>query len=95
MEAIGIADGDGELADAQNGRIAESHRLEVRRVDANDRQVGFRIVADQVRVRPAAIGEHHFNSVSPVNDVTVGENETVRGDDEPGTAPSAFARLTV
>src|SRR2546426_3419699 len=95
LEAIGVADGDGELADAQSRRIAEAHWLEVGRVDANDREVGFRIVADQVRVGPAAIGEHHFNSVSPVNDVTVGENEPVRGDYETGTAAAPFARLTV
>ena len=48
---------------------------------------------DQVRVRPAAIGEHHFNSVSLVDDVTVCKNEPVRCDNEPGAAAGPFARL--
>ena len=48
-EPVRIADRDDELARTQRGRIAKRGVREFRRVDAQHREIGVRIVADQRR----------------------------------------------
>ena len=90
LEAVGIADGDGELAHAQLVGIPEAHRLQVRRVNADDRQVRVRVRADEMRIGPATVGERDFNPLRAMHDVAVRENKTVRRDDETRPAAAAF-----
>jgi len=51
-------------------------------VDADYGEVGGGIVADGVRGETAAIGERDFDSRGVVDDVAVGENQAVGGEDE-------------
>ena len=86
LEAVRIADGDGQLADPQPIGITEPHRLEVRRINPENRQVRVRVCADEMRVRVPAIGQRDFNPVRAMNDVAVGQDEPVRRDDKSGAA---------
>ena len=56
--------------------------LQVGRVDANRRQVGLRVFAYQRSRERSGVRERHFDLRSAVDDVGVGQNETVRRDDE-------------
>ena len=91
MEPVRIADGDGKLAHAQLVRITQAHRLEIRSVDADDRQVRLRVCTDDSRLRPPAIGQRTFNPVRAVDDVTVGEGKAIGRDDETRPAAAALA----
>src|SRR5439155_13499681 len=86
FETVRIANGDGELADADVLRFTQARGGEVGRVNAEDGEVGVRILANQLRVGPSAIAEDHFDSVGAVNDVAVGQNKSVGTDDEARTA---------
>ncbi len=51
MEAVRVADGDRDLADANGARVAERRPGERRSgesVDADDREIGVGVVADEV-----------------------------------------------
>ncbi len=68
------------------------HRLQVRRVNAHDRQVRVRVSADEMRIRPATVGERDFNPLRAMHHVAVRENKTIRRDDETRTAATVTAR---
>lgn len=55
----------------------------MRSVNANDGEIGVGIIADDVSIGTAAIGENDVDFGSAMNDVAVGEGETVGGDQEP------------
>ena len=90
LEAVRIADGDGQLAHPQLVGIAEPHRFEVRRINPDDRQVRVRVCADEMRVRVPAIGQRDFNLVRAVDHVAVGQDEPVRRDDESRAAAASL-----
>ncbi len=92
LKAVRIADGDGELADAQALRFAQFRRGQVRRVNAQHRQVRVRVFAHQMRVRPAAVVQRHFNLARAVHHVAVRQHQSVRADDE--TRAAARARVS-
>src|SRR5439155_24280869 len=94
FETVRIANGDGELADADVLRFTQARGGEVGRVDAEDGEVGVRILANQLSVGPAAIAEDHFDSVGAVNDVAVGQNKSVRADDEARTASARLSSVS-
>ena len=57
FEAVRVADGDGELADAQLRRVAERDGGRDVVVHADDGEIGVRIVADEVAGHGAPVGE--------------------------------------
>src|ERR1043165_1628261 len=83
LETVRVADGDDELADAHALRAAELRGQQVRRVDANDRQVRVGIIADQLRLTTLPVRETHIESRCAVYDVAVRQDETVGREDEP------------
>ena len=91
MEAVGIANGDGELADADLVGVAQARGAQLGSVNVDHRQVGIGIVADQMRIRAASVSQRDFNPGGAVDDVAVGQDEAVRREDEPGAAALTLA----
>jgi hypothetical protein len=73
LEAVGIADRDRELADPQRAGRAEDDRRNCACGNAQHRDVGVRIVADQVGVARKPVGEARADPACPVHDVAIGE----------------------
>ena len=92
VEAERIADGDGNLAHGDFLRIGKTEMVQIGQVDAQDRQVGVGIIADDVGARFAAIRRLRPHLVGPVDDVAVGHHESV-GRNEKARAASAPAFL--
>ena len=86
VEAVGIADGDDELAGSQRPRIAERDRDKVSRGDANDSDVRIRVLADHVGVAIASVRKRHLDVRAPVHNMAVGEDQAVGGKNEAGSA---------
>src|SRR5688500_12031643 len=93
LEAVGVADGDGHLADAQAVRIAEGgggELLGVVALDAEDGEVGGGIGADDFDLEAAAVGRDGFELAGVLDDVVVGEDVAVRGQEEAGAGAADF-----
>src|ERR1035437_7732200 len=90
LEAVGIADSNGNLADAYAPGIPEARRMKLRRVDPHDRQVRVRIVTDHVGIGMTAIRKGDLDPVGVMHDMAVGEHKPVGGDDESGAAAGAL-----
>src|SRR5438270_11991789 len=56
-QAHGVAEGDDELADAQAGGVADLHGVKVAPLGPHDGEVGQRILAHDLNVELAAVGE--------------------------------------
>ena len=82
LEAVRVADGDGDLAGPDGLRVAQTRRAEVGRIQADDRQVGVRVVADERGADAAAVAERHVDLAGAVHDVAVGERKAVGREDE-------------
>ena len=66
--------------------------LEIRRIDADDREIGLGIGADELRGIDARVMQRDFDLARAVDDVAVREDEAVARDDETGAAAlAAFA----
>src|SRR4051812_23844983 len=63
--------------------------LHIGGVNPNNREIGFRIGADELRWINARIVKGHVQLMRAGHDMTVGENETIARDDKPGTAARA------
>lgn len=90
LESVRAADGDGDLSDADGIRVAQPRMGEPRGVDANHRQIRFRVFANHGGIEHQTVREPHFKFDPAVNDVAVRENEAVRRDDKTGAAASGF-----
>ena len=77
MEAVRIADRDRELADPHGARVAERRERQRRSVDADDREIGVRILADEIGPRRAAVGHHDRQGAARFHDVAVGQDQAV------------------
>ena len=86
LEAVGVADGDRQLAGAEGLRVAELDRRQVRRRNPDDRDVGVPILTDEVRRAFAAVGQRDLDRRRAVHDVAVGEDEAVGREHEPRSA---------
>src|SRR5215510_6565741 len=98
LEAVWVPDGDSELADANLIRIAECDGNQVRRVDPDYGQIGFGIVADQLRLASPTVEQRHLDLRRAVDDVVVGQQKAVGREDESGAAaapPGAVRNLDV
>ena len=82
LKAERIPDGNYNLPDAQVFRVGQSDVGQVWRIDANDREIGIGIISDQLSVVFASILQIHPDLGRAVHDVPVGQNESVRRDDE-------------
>jgi len=86
LEPVRVADGDDQLADLDFPRVAEVDAAQVWGGDVQHGQVGLRVLADQLgRVAPA-VGQGDADHVGPVDDVAVGQDQPVGGEDEPRPA---------
>ncbi len=91
LEAVRVADRDRELADAQAARRPERRGRKAARPDADHRDVGVRIIADDVRVVARAVREARADRFDPMDHVAVGQDQAVRGEHEPGARAAALA----
>jgi hypothetical protein len=92
LEPIRIAYRNGQLAHAKTLGIAQSHGTQLRSINPEHCQVGIRIVSHQVGIRPATIGQRDFESARAVDDMAVGQQEAVWGNDK--TRSAALASTT-
>ncbi len=70
------------MPDAQGGGIAERGGGEVRAVDADDGQVGIRVFPNKLGGEPPAVRQGGLDLAGAMDDVAVGEDEAVGGEDE-------------
>ena len=78
-----VAHGDGQLADADGGGVAQLGGRQAGGVDAHEREVGVGVDAGDLALEDAAVGEHHAHRVGILDDVMVGQDEPVGLDDDP------------
>src|SRR5258708_6569861 len=93
LEIEGRADGDHPLARPQPAGVADLHGGQILRVDLQQRDVRLVIAPDHLGLEFTPIGEPHGHARGVVDHVRVGENETIRADDEART--HAFFRRVV
>jgi len=62
--------------------------VEPRRLDPNHREIGVRILADELSGMPTAIRQGHINLIRTVHDVAVREGKAVWRKDKAGPAAS-------
>jgi hypothetical protein len=63
---------------------------QVRRIDENDGQIGFWIVAHEVGRKHPAIRQRDFHPGRAMNHVAIGENEAIRRNDKARPAAAGF-----
>ena len=90
-EAVRVADRDHELADAQRRGVAQLGGVERGALGPQQREIGQRVGADELRRELAAVGErgHDARRAALADDVRVGEHEAVRRDDDARAAAAA------
>ena len=87
-EAEGVADRDDPVADPDPVGIAECDmRQRLVRIHLEERQVRFRVGADDARRQPALVVEGDGDVLRPVHDMMVGDDMAVFRDDEAGADP--------
>ena len=100
-EAERVADRDHPFAEPDLVGVAELHRLErLGRLDAQHREIGLLVAADDLGLEPRAVGEDDGDLVGFGDDVVVGDDDAGRIDDEAGAervdaARRAIGRLVV
>src|SRR5262249_35829340 len=94
LKAVRIANGNNQLTDPDALRIAKADRREIRRIDANDCEVGVGVIANRFRRKTTAIRKSHVNLCGVMNDVAVGQNEAVGREDKSRTAAAALLLKT-
>ena len=76
-----VADRQHDVADLQVVDVAEVDHRQLVEVDLEHRDVRFRIGADRLGARRAAVAERHLDVVGAFDDVVVGEQVAGRRDD--------------
>src|SRR5439155_26776915 len=95
LKAVRISDGNDELADTKRGRVTQCRWLENRRIGADDREIGFGIVADETGGEALAVGECDLDLVRAAHDVTVGQDVAVGRENESRPTPASESRGSV
>ena len=85
LETVRIADRDRELAHADLAGFTQGYCSEIGRINPQDRQVCFRVFAHQVGIRSATVAQRDLDLAGAVDNVAIGQEQTVRADDKPGT----------
>jgi hypothetical protein len=92
LEAEGRADGHDPFADAKLRGVADLHDRQARRLDLDHGDVAARVRADELRLELALVGKAHVDLFGVLDDVRVGDDEAVLGDDEPGAQAEGAKR---
>ena len=79
-EAERVADRNHEIADAQVAGIGQRHLHQVFARHLDHGNVGVRIAADDFGGQFAPVGQGHLDFVSVLDDMEIGQGETVRAD---------------
>ena len=81
-----VADGEHDVADRHRIGVAELEggKRFVPRIDAQDREVGRFVAADERGLELAAVGQRHDDLVAVLHHVMVGDDDSVGGDDHAG-----------
>ena len=77
MESVRTADGNRELSRFDRIGVGECRGSLFGRGDADDCEITVRIIADDGPVKSRAVGRRHIDAALALDDVTVGENESV------------------
>ena len=77
MKPVRVADGDRNLPDPDGTRVAERRERQRRSVDADNGEIGVRILADEIRLRRAAVGHDDRQRGGRLHDMAVGEDQAV------------------
>src|SRR5204863_7937376 len=91
VESERVADGNRDLTHRQSGGLSETRVRRVLGADSNDCQIGVRIVSDDIGSETLVLMGDHADLARAVHDVAVGEQQSVRREEEAGTAAPAFA----
>ena len=90
LEAVRVADRDGDLANAYSPRIAKA-RPRHRRIDAQHREVGSAVLPDHIGAYRAPLRQNHLHAGSAVDNVVICQHEAVRCKDDAGTGARVAA----
>jgi len=93
LEAIRIADRDRKLPDAHRARGTQRHRRQPRGADADHRDVGVRVLADEIRVVGVPVGKARADGARAVHHVAIGEQQPVGREREARAAALAALHL--
>src|SRR5262249_36744438 len=91
LKAVRIADRHHQLSHADFARVAKPNGFERRGVNTKQSQGGVRGFAYNLSHEFACIRSQDPDSAGPVHHVTVGENKSVRREDETRTAATTAA----
>jgi hypothetical protein len=69
--------------------VANRGRHEVVAADADDGEIGVRVVTDQIGRKAPAVQQRRLYSIAVRHHVTVRENQPVLGEHEPGSGAAA------
>jgi hypothetical protein len=72
VASIRISNRNRDLPNPQRSGVSKLHRNQVRSINAQHGEIRFGIVADQCRVRFAAIREDHLQFARVMNNVAIG-----------------------
>ena len=90
-----IANGQHTVAHLGELRAVHDHHGQFVELDFQHRQIGFWIGADQLGLGASTIVEHDIDFISRLNHMVVGENETVRADDDATAQAHLRGRLVL
>ncbi len=85
FEAERCADGQHVIAYAQRVGRSEVHAGQAAGIDLQDGDVGCRVTAQHLCVEFPPVGQFHADAIGIAHDVRIGENQSVRTDDEART----------
>src|SRR5205823_14750877 len=85
---VRIPDSNNQLADFNRLRITERCGDEISSRNPNDGEIRVGIIADFVRLEALPVGQSDFDVLCSVNNMAVGENETVWSENKSRTGPT-------
>src|SRR4029450_5392590 len=92
LKAERISDRDHQLADPQVLGVGQTHIGKLRRINPNNRKIGIWIIACQLRWIFASIGQIYSDRIRRLNDVAIGQNESIRSDNKTRAVTAELAR---
>src|SRR6266700_1503097 len=95
LVAVGVANGDCQLPDAELLRIAKFGCGNTRRINTDHGKISCGIVPDQVRRQLPAIWKRYLNTRCIVDDVTIGEHQAIRRENESRSAAVPLLCITI
>src|SRR5689334_8795917 len=91
LETVRISDSNHKLAHTYGLGITKRYRSEIRRGNPHDGKIRVRILSNSVGAVTFSVGEYDMNRARTVNDVAVGQNESIRCENKSGTGPTSAA----